>query len=200
MADPVPDRAVTEHARRLVRLLEKRLKVPEHSLMDLIAENDWSLVIKGHALIEGAISILLTDTLDARLQSAFVRLPLSEAKIGKIEFARLLDLVSDEERKFVRLLSELRNKLAHDPRNLSFTFESYLTSLDANQKRNFLKTTAIDSSTLALFVTGPIDTKAAIFIGIMQIMMKAVAKLLQIEVEEVKSQPADQRKPSDWFT
>ena len=39
-------------------------------------------------------------------------------------------------------LSELRNALVHDVRQVSFRFEDYLASLDSNQKRQFVSAMA----------------------------------------------------------
>jgi hypothetical protein len=122
--------------------LEKSLGAPAGSLYSMTKTDDWSLIIKAHALIEGAVSQLLADSLDSRLQPIFERLELGRVQTGKLEFAKHLELVSGEHREFIKTLSSLRNKLAHDLRHLNFSFESYLESLDANQKKSFGRSVA----------------------------------------------------------
>ncbi|MCY1461611.1 hypothetical protein D9M71_792860 [compost metagenome] len=53
---------------------------------------------------------------------------------------RSMSAITKEQAGTIRALGELRNKLAHKISNVTFTFESYINSLDSQQKDNFIKT------------------------------------------------------------
>lgn len=115
-----------------IDLLEEKLMF----LLDLLKEDDWTFVIKSHALIETAVTEMLVQHLgEIELTKIIELLPLSDNRTGKIAVARQLKLLDDKQRRFVRFFSELRNSLVHRLDNLDFTFENYISSLDTNQKR-----------------------------------------------------------------
>jgi hypothetical protein len=123
-----------------IAVMEEQMQVPAGTFLALRDDSDWACIIKLHALIEGAVSTVLATTLDPRLKRAFERLPLSDRDVGKVVFASQLGLLSDGHAKFVRMLSELRNRLVHNPRNMTFTLKAYIESLDRNQQRTFVST------------------------------------------------------------
>ena len=76
--------------------------------------DDWSFVIKVHALIEAAVSHLLAEVAgQPALLDVFTQLELSNGRTGKIAFAKALECLEDYERGSIRKLSELRNQLVH---------------------------------------------------------------------------------------
>ncbi|HEX6368753.1 MAG TPA: DUF433 domain-containing protein [Longimicrobium sp.] len=109
--------------------LEKLLDVPEGFLSKLSKEDDWSFVIKSHALIEAAITQMLLTVSDPRVTENFRKLPLGGGRTGKLAFAEALGFVNREHRAFIDLFSELRNKLVHDVRSVSFSFERHFANL-----------------------------------------------------------------------
>jgi hypothetical protein len=134
-AEPAPeDRSFLRH----ISQLTNELGAPEGALMSLLTDNDWSMIIKSHALIEGAMTLLLTSALtETSLSPAFSRLPLSEDITGTLAFAKALGLLRPSERRFIKRLSELRNMLAHDPRHLAFTLKQYVSGMDKNKLTAF---------------------------------------------------------------
>src|SRR5574340_570740 len=103
-----------EDAERLLQKLDDYfLMQMDHHLnfmTNLFEENDWSFIIKSHALIEASVTQILTEhSGDTRFKNLFERLPLSDEKIGKISAAKLLNLLGRKERRFIRFYSELRN-------------------------------------------------------------------------------------------
>lgn len=122
-----------------IDLLEEKLLF----LLDLLKEDDWTFVIKSHALIETAVTEMLVQHLgEIELTKIIELLPLSDNRTGKIAVARQLKLLDDKQRRFVRFFSELRNSLVHRLDNLDFTFENYISSLDTNQKRTLKESVA----------------------------------------------------------
>jgi hypothetical protein len=120
--------------------IEKDLSLPAGFLVGLYREDDWSFVIKTHAVIEAQVSASLTRALsDDRLSAIFERLELSDTDTGKLAFAKALGLLTDPQRVFVRKLSELRNQLVHNIRNVQFDFHHHVQhELDRNQRQSFV--------------------------------------------------------------
>lgn len=132
---------IIDHIERVYDRLsraEAELGLPKGFLLVLRNEDDWSFVIKSHALIEAAVSRLLSISAgDPRMASVFQRLELSDVSRGKLAFVSELELLDKPVRRFIRSLSELRNRLVHDIRNVSFTFDAHYASLDTNQRKRF---------------------------------------------------------------
>ena len=126
----------------LVPLLEAKLGIKPgfFESLDDEDENDWSFVIKLHSLIEASVSHLLTEQLRRpELSELFSRLDISNKKTGKAAFVEALALLDKPERRFMSSLSELRNKLVHDVRNVTFDFVQYVENMNTDQQATFLK-------------------------------------------------------------
>jgi hypothetical protein len=109
-------------------------------IIDLLEQDDWSFVIKGHAMLEAAVTELVLEHLgENRLKELIERLPLSDNQIGKVVIAKHLDLLDDDQRRFIRWFSELRNGLVHRLENINFTFEQRISAMDKNQKRSWIE-------------------------------------------------------------
>ena len=122
----------------LLTKTENELQLHEGFFEKLLEEDDWSFVIKIHAIIESAVSQKLANTLDKRLLSIFQRLDLGDRRIGKVVFARELGLLSKADCSFIQNLSELRNLLVHNIRNTNFNFRTHIDSLDKEKRKKFL--------------------------------------------------------------
>jgi hypothetical protein len=118
--------------------LEEHLLAPKGTLRRLFVDDDWSFIIKAHALLESSISSLLASHLDPRLRETFALLELGKEATGKLEFTKVLEILSPGERGFVRIFSALRNKLAHDTRYLSFDLKVHVASLKKEQRKAFV--------------------------------------------------------------
>jgi hypothetical protein len=100
----------------------------------LTGGDDWSFVIKVHALIEGAVSHLLTEMVgQPKLADLFSLLELSNLRTGKVAFAKALECLDGDELQTIRKLSELRNRLVHDVSNVDFKFSDWTKGLDPQQ-------------------------------------------------------------------
>lgn len=112
--------------------LEAKIGVRENFFRDLLQEDDWSFVIKLHALFEAACThLLLFHFKEPELAAVFTRLELSNKATGKLAFLGKLELLGKEERRLVSTLSELRNSLVHDVRNAEFSLASMVASMSA---------------------------------------------------------------------
>lgn len=121
---------------QLTEAILDELKLPSNFITNLYSEDDWSFIIKLHTLIETS----LTDTLstvvkDGKLEKQFALLNISDDRIGKIRFAINLELISDKQYNFIKKISEIRNYVIHDIKNINFSFFEYIDTLDSNQKK-----------------------------------------------------------------
>ncbi len=112
--------------------------LPEDFMDNLLVESDWSFVIKLHALFEAVLASLVVKKLGVpALQDAITNLEFNNAKAGKVAFAQALELLDSREVAFLRGLSELRNRLVHNVRNVQFDLRVYVANMDARQQKSF---------------------------------------------------------------
>jgi len=108
----------------------------EDFLVDLLSRetNDWSFVIKAHALLESLVCQLL---------AMHLRKPAMEYVLAqrvqmedRIEMLKAADVTDANERRMMRLLGKLRNNLVHNANQTDFRFSEYFTNKD--NRRNFI--------------------------------------------------------------
>ena len=109
------------------------LSVPLSFYSDMLKKgDDWSFIIKTHALIESAITHLLVTALkQPALQEIFPKLNISR----KMDFVKSLGLLPPKHITFIKELSELRNKLVHNVHNINFNFTKYFAALEKDDKQ-----------------------------------------------------------------
>jgi hypothetical protein len=123
-----------------VRELIAEIGLPTEFLPGLMADSDWSFVIKLHALIEAAVThALVVHSGKDEASEVFANLELSNAKTGKLAFSKVFLNLESEDRRFIRSFSELRNSLIHDIRNVSFTLSGYFSGLPIEKQRSFVR-------------------------------------------------------------
>lgn len=127
--------------KNIFKTLESDIGLPNGFLHDLYKSDDWTLIIKLHALLETSFTnLLISEFNKPNIDNQIASLALSDSKIGKIVFAKNLKLIRMNEYKFVILLSELRNKLVHNIKNVNFSISDYVVSMDKGQKKRFKNT------------------------------------------------------------
>jgi hypothetical protein len=130
---------VSFHIKEGIKALEKELSVPEGFFDKLHDENDWSFIIKLHALFEAALAFLITMKLgDNKLLNIFAEMEMSERK-GKLAFVKKLGLLEKSDQTFIRCLSELRNKLIHNISHITFDLQKMFNEFDQEKKKAFIK-------------------------------------------------------------
>lgn len=119
----------------ILQALEKDLGLPPGFCVRLNEEDDWSFVIKLHALLESAASHFLTRAIGREeLADIFTRIAMSDKRTGKIAFIRQLNLLPVGHTKFIEGLSEIRNQVVHQIANVEFSLVEYFKAQEA--KRN----------------------------------------------------------------
>jgi len=120
--------------------ISEEVKKNQDFLLSLLDEDDWSVIIKSHALIESLLTeLIIKKTEQNSLKSVVERLPLSDEQIGKLKIAKDYGLLSAQQRSFVKKLSSLRNDLVHKFENIDFDLKTSVNELDKNQKKSWQK-------------------------------------------------------------
>ena len=119
-------RPILKSQEEVLESLEKDLGLPRGFCFRLRHEDDWSFVVKLHALTESAASDFITRALGRKeLADIFSRIEISKPQTGKVAFIRALNLLPVGHTKFIENLSRIRNQLAHKIGNAGFTFAEY---------------------------------------------------------------------------
>ena len=121
--------------------LEDAFGIPEGYIDNLKNEDDWSLIIKSHALLESATANLLCHYFAKHeLIDVFASMEMSNKRSGKFAFLSALNLLGKEERRFISELSELRNLVVHNASNVTFGLREYISSVSDAKQKQFAKT------------------------------------------------------------
>ena len=154
-------------------------------LFALLEEDDWSMIIKSHALIESMLTeLIVSRTEESELKVIVERLPISDSQIGKLSIAKEYKLLSKEQRAFIRRLSELRNWIVHKFENIDFRLDEYVTTLDGQQVKswkNVFTWYAKDAETKLAWSEATIqNTKVAIWFSIFMFVSLMLVEIGQL--------------------
>jgi len=151
-SDPSPltlhtfDRSSVPGLFAIVDRLENAIGLPPRFYENLVhADDDWSFVLKLHALMEVSMTILLTERIGGRslpdspeLTKTLSHLDMSRTDVGKVTLAFTLGLINKRDRRLLYFLSELRNTFVHNIKNVSLTLQDYVATFDQNQRNTFV--------------------------------------------------------------
>jgi hypothetical protein len=91
------------------------------------SDDDWSFVIKSHALMESVLTLLLTEVFGKpQVRDTLAEIDTSQ----KLRMCSDLSLFEKSERTFMRELSKLRNVLVHNVDQVEFSFSEHLKNKD----------------------------------------------------------------------
>ncbi len=176
----------TELISDLKNNITSQIEEKKDFLFSLLEDDDWSLVIKSHALVESIITDLIIARLEEdHLKPVIERLPLHDNQFGKLKIIKAYDLLTDEQRSFVKNLSELRNNLVHKFENIGFEFSVHIRSFDKNQKtawKNALTWHSINSESCEAWEKASLaNTKIAFWFSVFMLVSLTV-----LQIEEIK--------------
>lgn len=121
--------------------LESKIGVEPGFLDRLRDEDDWSFIIKLHAVFEAVVTHLLTYHFQEKsLADLFARLELSNKTTGKIAFMKAIGWMGKDNRRYISSLSELRNSLVHDVRNCTFDLKEMVSKYSEKELKTFTVT------------------------------------------------------------
>ncbi|WP_011299444.1 hypothetical protein [Cupriavidus necator] len=178
----------SENPFEIVARLETSIGLSSGFFKKLQEEDDWTHVVKLHALLEAALSHVIVHRLDCdALGPPISRLEMSDKDKGKVAFASALGLIEAADRAFIILLSQLRNKCVHDVRQAEeFSLAKTCAAMDASQKNNFVKAVWIDEETRAS-VKGKLLSSPRIFLHLGALRVLAVL-CMRKETETLRRQ------------
>jgi len=107
-----------------LQFMAKACGLSENFLINLFREtDDWSFVIKAHALLESVVcSLIATHLRRPELEHVFAN---DVEMSARIKVLKALDLVSEDDRRMMRALGTLRNDLVHNAEATEFRFTEY---------------------------------------------------------------------------
>jgi hypothetical protein len=114
-----------------VRAIERELNVPVGFLEKLIEEaDDWSFIIKLHALLDAAVTHLITFEIGREaLRDTFAAMQMGDGRRnGKLAIAKKLGLLGDDVVSFIVTVGQIRNRFAHSVTAVNQRIEDYVTS------------------------------------------------------------------------
>jgi len=165
-----------------LRSMAKVLGLREAFFTDLLRErDDWSFVVKAHALLESVVCMWLSLHLG--------KPELEEVLAEKVEMAARVEMLSamqlgaTSERKMMRALGSLRNKLVHNVQQTDFTFAAYLG--DKNRRESFADAFAMDGPGQKDFVLK--NPRGAVWGAVIQIALHTVNERVKKSIEEQRN-------------
>jgi hypothetical protein len=100
--------------------------------------DDWSFTIKAQALIEGAVTQSVLNHLgDQRIRKTVEVMPLVGGEVSKLALTKDLGLLNSVQRRFVKRMASLRNRMAHSIDYTNFEFTLYVASLDRDALKDW---------------------------------------------------------------
>jgi hypothetical protein len=114
----------------------RRLPVSPEFLRDLLLSDDWSLILKLHALVETAITdLLISASSHPELDDDIGRLLLR----AKITWVHSMKLIPTDSLEYIEALSVVRNRIAHRVRSIpGFSVPIAVRALDSGLRRKLL--------------------------------------------------------------
>jgi hypothetical protein len=100
--------------------------------------DDWTFVIKTQALLEACVTeAVLVRLGDDRIKRTVETMSLIGEGATKLQFAKDLGLLEAPQRRFIKKLASLRNRLAHRVEYVNFKFPDHIASLDRDARKDW---------------------------------------------------------------
>jgi len=117
-----------------LRAFESELGLRDGFIDALKHEDDWSLVVKSHALVEAALAQLLAHQLGypEELLDFFSDLQVG-GKAGKLAAVRSLNVLDPRTCRFIEVLTGIRNRLVHRISNVDFNLVAYVQAFSGER-------------------------------------------------------------------
>ena len=147
-------RAMEEFAR-----MEVHLDLPEGFILELLkGADDWTFILRLHALVESALEYLIVANLARPELDTWVIRHNIGGRTGKLALASALGVVDDADRGMVEGLADIRNRFAHRVQMTATTFGDYWAELPVSERT---KLTRWIVRAYGYATSGPLDEAAA---------------------------------------
>lgn len=177
-----------------IERFEAKLGLSPGFLEGLVKADDWSQVIKSHAVLEAALGTLVRHSLDERIQPLFDNLPFAGGRTTKLGMVEALDLLPESALQFLRWHSGIRNRLVHDVKHLDLDLSDYVSQMsegEVNAVGRAIAKVSIDSEDPAwvdlareLLKSAP---KQAAFAGVCGVLARCLFRLDEDAYEKARA-------------
>jgi hypothetical protein len=100
-------------------------------------DDDWTFIIKIHALIEVALNHMILGHLRYPELSEIIGALGIQGRVSKLAFVEAFNLLPANGVKFIKLISKVRKTLVHDIKNFDFDLRKYLSELEKSQQNDW---------------------------------------------------------------
>jgi hypothetical protein len=153
--------------------LEESVGLSPKLLESLNKDDDWTFIIKTHGIIEAGLNHMILERLGCPGLTKFISK--MDTSAGKLAIVKALDLLPENARMFVRVLSTVRNAAVHDVRNFDISLIEYEKKLNPDQRKNWKKGLGVGVAPGTSVVDNP---RAAILSGCMIVLGHAMKQQL----------------------
>ena len=167
----------------LLGWMHSKLLVTDDFLTRFSSDDDWTFIIKLHAMIEAGLNhMLLKQFNNEELSKVIARLETSNPKTGKLAFIKAFKILPEEYILFIRNLSEIRNFCVHDPKNFSYNLKEDVGSYEEKKKKQWIKFVTfmvepciqLETHGLSLADAAVSNPRNAVFVTSINIMFQAL--------------------------
>ena len=117
-------------SKKIGELFQESLELDDDYVQHILQADDWTMMILSWALIEACLNQAIAESLGKKALNAFVDRLSVAGRIGKVELAYSLGLISKNEKNFINVFSEVRNRFAHSVKRFKTTFDDYFSEVD----------------------------------------------------------------------
>lgn len=137
MSETSPDQQYTDIANSVCT----ELGLPVGFLATLNKDDDWTFIIKTHALLETALSHSITKTLfRPEVSNTISRMNIH----AKCQLAEDLHVIESAQVKFIKATTEIRNRLVHNITHVTFNLKLNLSKWPDKKVAWFLASNELD--------------------------------------------------------
>ncbi|WP_156372171.1 hypothetical protein [Acidovorax sp. Leaf78] len=120
--------------------MERHLKLRQGFFKDLLADDDWSFVIKLSSLFEAACTQALVKRLGKpELEEELGWLDMANHRFGKVRLLESLGAITKGQYDTLTELATLRNTFVHQVGHVNSTISEYLQSLSIQRRNEIIK-------------------------------------------------------------
>ncbi len=129
----------------LGKWLHQKTGIPLKIIHGIDKADDWTFVITLHAMLESVLNNLILKKLGfPELREIIAHFDTGDRQKGKLMWAKVLGLLPEKSRAFIRILSKVRNDIVHNVSAFGFSFSEWIEKLPKADFKN-LKDSYSDS-------------------------------------------------------
>lgn len=170
-------------------------------------DDDWTFIIKVHALLEVALNHMVRGLLIRPELADIVPRMNIHGRTGKMAIAQAFGALSDTHANFIKQISEVRKHLVHDIKNFDFNLAAYVNALDKNRQEEWKNKVTVgygEPPPQHIRDFSLIVPRVAVYMACMSVMWASfdarpnrLAELYRIAMMNQESQTLDESTPKE---